>query len=197
MADISQQQIRDRLGNIDQIRDLIFGEQIIEYQEKFTEYEERLSNLESDFSSFKSEIIERMDRTQISFNKDLTNLADSLEKKIKYLSLVTHEEASKIQEDIESNYNKNFDEIENLKNTINTQNNYLTELLQGKTQLEEDLQSLKKQVFAELEKSVDNLQENKVSRTVLAEVLFELCLQIKGDKLLPKTNKNTDFLLPE
>ena len=50
---------------------------------------------------------------------------------------------------------------------------------------------------------MSDLTEVKVSRTDLAEILFELCLKVKGSDFVPdlkeaaETQVKTDFILPE
>ena len=62
---------------------------------------------------------------------------------------------------------------------------------------------MRKQIFAQLETSLGNLEEKKVGRADLAEVLFQLCLKVKGTEFVPDLKEVAenriiaDFVLPD
>jgi uncharacterized phage infection (PIP) family protein YhgE len=204
MADIIREEMRERLGNIDQIRDLLFGHKVREYEQRFEGCEERLQKLESEVSNFQSEMRDRVTQVQENLSAEIRSAVDSLEKKLKYLSLTTHEETSKLQQEIILVEQKNSQQINSLQKTITEKTSSLKEeLSQTRDQLEDEVQTLKNQVFAELNKELSNLKEGKVSRVDLAEILFEICLKIKGTEFVPdpkeaaENTMKTEFLLPE
>ena len=204
MADITREEMRERLGNIDQIRDLLFGHKVREYEGQFEACEERLKKLESEGSKFQSEMRDRLAQLQENLSTEIRSAVDSLEKKLKFLSLTTHEETSSLQQEIILVEQKNSQQINSLQKTITEKTASLKEeLSQTKNKLEDEVQSLENQVFAELNKELSNLKEGKVSRTDLAEILFEICLKIKGTEFVPsleETAQNTlktEFILPE
>lgn len=204
MTDISKEEIRDRLGNVDQIRDLLFGQKLKEYEQRFERCDRRLNKLESELGNFQSEMRDRLTKLQESLSSEIRSGLDSLEKKLKYLSLTTHDETSKLKQAIELTNKKSSQEIVSLDRKVNSQANFMrTEIDRTRDKLEGEFQELKTQIFAELEKGVSDLSEGKVSRADLAEVLFELCLKIKGTEFVPSLKEaaenhvQADFLLPE
>ncbi|OKH20338.1 hypothetical protein NIES593_19115 [Hydrococcus rivularis NIES-593] len=204
MSDIAKEQMRDRLGNIDQIRNLLFGKQIEEYEQRFKSCDRRLDRLESELASFQSEMRDRLTQLQESLSSEIRSGLDSLEKKLKYLSLTTHEETSKLQQAVNLTNQKLSQGVESLDRKVNHQANFLkNEMTQTREKLEGEFQSLKTQIFAELEKGMSELKDSKVSRVDLAEVLFELCLKIKGAEFIPNLKEaaenhvQAEFLLPE
>jgi hypothetical protein len=204
MTDITKEEMKDRLGNIDQIRHLLFGNKIKEYEQLFESNDSRLDKLESELANFQSEMRDRLTQLQESLSTEIRSGLDSLEKKLKYLSLTTHEETSKLQQAIESTNKKVTQGVDALDKKVNYQTNLLrNEVLQTKEKLEGDFQVLKQQFFTEMEKGMTDLKEGKVSRRDLAEVLFELCLKIKGTEFVPNLKEAADhqvkaeFLLPE
>jgi hypothetical protein len=46
MAEITKEEMRERLGNIDQIRDIIFGAQLREYDNRFDKIDSDLSMMQ-------------------------------------------------------------------------------------------------------------------------------------------------------
>lgn len=204
MNDISKEEMKDRLGNIDQIRHLLFGNKIKEYEQLFESNDSRLDKLESELANFQTEMRDRLTQLQESLSSEIRSGLDSLEKKLKYLSLTTHEETSKLQQSLESTNKKIVQGVESLDKKVNYQANFLrNELSQTREKLEGEFQLLKQQFFAEMEKGMTDLKEGKVSRRDLAEVLFELCLKIKGTEFVPSLREaadhqvQADFLLPE
>lgn len=204
MTDLTKEEMKDRLGNIDQIRHLLFGNKIKEYEQLFESNDRRLDKLESELTNFQSEIRDRLTQLQESLSSEIRSGLDSLDKKLKYLSLTTHEETSKLQQSIESTNKKLTQGVEALDKKVNYQANFLrNEVSQTREKLEGEFQVLKQQFFAEMEKGMTDLNEGKVSRRDLAEVLFELCLKIKGTEFVPSLKEaaenqvQADFLLPE
>ncbi|MCU0535795.1 MAG: hypothetical protein MUD14_18050 [Hydrococcus sp. Prado102] len=204
MTEIAKEEIKDRLGNIDQIRHLLFGNKIKEYEQLFESNDRRLDKLESELANFQTEMRDRLTQLQESLSNEIRSGLDSLEKKLKYLSLTTHEETSKLQQGIESTNKKLIQGVDNLDKKVNYQANFLrNEVSQTREKLEGEFQVLKQQFFSEMEKGMTDLKEGKVSRRDLAEVLFELCLKIKGTEFVPNLKEaadnqvQTDFLLPE
>ena len=184
MTEIDRNQMREKLGNIEQIRDLLFGHKMEEYEQHFDNCDRQLSKLESQLAQFQFEIRARLAQIEDSFSKEIHSGLDALEKQLKYLSLNTQEETKTLEEKIDfieqklSHNLQAFSETFTLKNTI-----IKNELSQTKDKLEGEIQSLRFQVREEIEKSFSHLKEGKVSRSDLAELLFDLCLKIKGTDL--------------
>ncbi|MGK7938120.1 MAG: hypothetical protein AB4206_20335 [Xenococcaceae cyanobacterium] len=204
VAEITKEEMRKRLGNISQLRDLLLGDKIEEYEASLAQNSQRLDTLESSLIKFQSGVNERLNKMQDSLSKEINAAVDSLEKKIKYLSLTTHEETNKLKQEIEEKSRTAFQNIDTLQNNLRSETSYLKdELFQTRNNLGEDLQSLKQQVLEKLENNLSELTENKVSRTDLAEVLFELCLKVKGSDFVPSLKEategqvKTEFILPE
>lgn len=204
MTEINQEEIRKRLGNVSQLRDLLLGDKIEEYEANFAQNSQRLDTLESSLIKFQSGVNARLNKMQESLSREINTAVDSLEKKIKYLSLTTHEETSKLKQEIETKSRTAFENIDTLQTSLRSETSYIKdELFQTRNTLGEDLQNLKQQVLEKLESNLSELTENKVSRSDLAEVLFDLCLKVKGSDFVPslkeatETEMKTDFILPE
>ena len=196
--------MRKKLGNISQLRDLLLGDKIEEYERDFADSHQRLDNLESSLMKFQSTVNDQLNKIQSSLSEEINVAVDSLEKKIQYFSLTINEEISKLKQEIEIKYHTNSNNIDALQSNLKSETVYLKdELFQTRNTLEGDLQNLKQQVLEKLENNLSELTETKVSRTDLAEVLFELCLRVKENDFAPnskedtETQMKTNFLLPE
>ncbi len=74
MSELTKEQMRERLGNIDQIRDIIVGSQLRDYDNRF-------QHIESDLVVLRQEIRDRVDQLRNGFSIELRAAIDSLEKK--------------------------------------------------------------------------------------------------------------------
>ena len=184
MAEITKEQMRERLGNINQIRDLLFGDKIEEYEQHFENYDRHLGKLESDLSKFQSQISARLAQLQDSLSIEIRSGLDALEKKIAYLSLNTQQDTKKLKQELNFTEQKLTHNFQSLRDNFTVKTTLINnQLSQTKDKIEADIQHLRLQVFEEIDKSFSQLTENKVSRADLGELLFELCLKIKGTDL--------------
>lgn len=204
MSDINREKMRERLGNIDQIRDLLFGHEIKEYRERFANCERRLDRVESEFTQFQTEIDDRLKQLQSNLSTEIHSAVDSLEKKLRYLSITTQGEADKLKQEFKTQIERNSDSIDSLYKQVESKTSSVRdELTETKQTLQEDVGLLRDRVFAELEQRFANLKDAKISRVELAEFLFELCFKVKGAEMVPELKEaeeslaKAELLLPE
>lgn len=180
MNDITKEEVRERLGNIDQIRDIIFGAQL-------RDYDNRLSKLESDLLLMQQEMRDRIDQVKNSFSTEIRTAVDGLEKKLKSLGLTTQEECADLHQQVERLNRKFSNSIQTLDETVDAQTNAMcSELTQAKTQLQEDIMGLRNLVLEELDRRFSQLSETKASKDDIAETLFALGMRLKGTEFIPK-----------
>jgi hypothetical protein len=208
MTDISSGEIRngemrDRLGNIDQIRELLFGHQSRDFEQRFDQITERVDQLEAGLSKFQVEVREELKQLQDSLSTEIRVALDALDKKLQYLRLTHSESVEKLQHDLQSLEQKSSHGLLSLhENTTNQLKLIQTEATHIKAQLEADIQGLRHQVYEEMEKELTQLKDNKLSRSMLADVLFDLCLKVKGNELSSSSDVGAnsikaELLLPE
>ena len=186
MADITREEIRERLGNIDQIRDIIFGSQIREIDTRFNKIESDLSNLQQDMQN-------RLDQVKNVLLTEMRASNESLEKKLKSLALTSQEEGADVRQQIDRLNRKFSANVEALDESIDKQTSSLRDdLSQTRDKLQEEVRVLKNQVFDELERRFSLLREVKVSRDDMAELLFELGMRLKGNEFVPQLKEAAD-----
>jgi uncharacterized phage infection (PIP) family protein YhgE len=186
MADITKEEIRERLGNIDQIRDIIFGSQIRELDTRFNKLESDLSNLQQDMQH-------RLDQVKTVLITEMRASNESLEKKLKSLALTSQEEGADVRQQIDRLNRKFSANVEALDDSIDKQTTSLRDdLSQTRDKLQEEVRILKSQVFDELERRFSLLREVKVSRDDMAELLFELGMRLKGNEFVPQLKEAAD-----
>ena len=198
MAEITKEEMRERLGNIDQIRDIIFGAQLREYDNRF-------DKIESDLTILQQDIQTRLEQVKSVLTTELRAAFESVEKKFKSLSTTTQEEAADMRQQIDRMNRKFSTSIESLDEAIDSQTTSIrSDFSQSRDQLQEEIRSLKTQVLEELDRRFSVLREVKVSRDDMAEILFELGMRLKGSEFVPELkevadNKSVDSgrLLPD
>lgn len=197
MGEMTKDEIRERLGNIDQIRDIIVGA-------KLREYDSRIEQIETDISMLQQEMRDRLERVKTDISTDLRAAIDALEKKLKCFSLNFDEENAALHQQIDRANKKFSNSIETLDRALETETTSIRqELTETKNNLQSNVKTLKEDIFAELEKRFSKLTQAKVSRHDMAEVLFELGMRMKETEILPKlkaaahTNEFEQVLLLE
>lgn len=189
MAELTKEEMRERLGNIDKIRDIIFGS-------KLREYENRFDKLESELSIVKQEIKNQIEQVKNVFSTELQATVDSMDKKIRSINLSlqnTQEDIGETKQQIERVNRKIATTKEALDEIIDKQITSLREdLSQSKEKLQNDVSSLKTQMFEELEKRFVLLQDAKISRDDFAEIMFEVGMRMKKTEFVTELKEAAD-----
>lgn len=186
MGEITKDELRERLGNIDQIRDIIFGAHLREFNGRF-------EKLESGFTTLQEDMREHIENVKNSLSAELKTAVDSFEKKLKSLNLTVQEEGTDLRQQIDRLNRKFSNSIEALDETVDNQNNAIREeLSQTRDKLQEDVRTLKAHVLDELDRQFSMLREVKVSKDDMAEILFELGMRLKGTEFVPELKEAAD-----
>jgi chromosome segregation ATPase len=190
MVEIAADNIRQRLGNVEQIRDLLFGEKIKSYEQNFERLENdvkdcknRLDTLEADLQEWQKETDERLQQLQSSLSTEIKTTAENLERRLQFAQMSAAEKHSKLAQDISFNSKLHTDNNNNLSQKLQSETKQIKDRLETvKEQLENQDKLLKEQIIADLDKKIAELQDGKMSRKDLAEMLFDLCFRIKDNK---------------
>ncbi|KAM3092812.1 hypothetical protein ACKFKG_21595 [Phormidesmis sp. 146-35] len=180
MSDITKDEVREKLGNIDQIRDIIFGTQL-------REYDNRLGKVESDISMLQQEMRDRIEQIKSGFSLELKASVESLEKKLKSYNSSTQEECIDLRQQVDRLNKKFSNSVQILDEAIDAHTSSIrSELIESKAKLQDDVGALRDLVLEELDRRFSQLRETKVSKDDIAETLFELGMRLKGTEFIPK-----------
>lgn len=192
MADFQEQ-----FANIDQIRKILFGDQM-------SEYEVRLDQLEETLSDIQTKLDERVSTLQATLSADLQGAVEGLERLIKSQGLQEARERTDILNKVEQVNRRLSSGIGELDEAIHQDLGTLQDdLLSSRQKLYSELKKLEGKVSAELEKSTSTLTEGKLARGDLAEMFFELGLKLNSVNEVADgadstaTGQRTEYLLPE
>lgn len=95
MSEVTKPDLRDRLGNIDQIRDILVGSQLREFSNRLQQAETSLSVLHQDIRT-------RTEELKQVLSAELQASAESLEKRIKTLSQSAEQDKAELQAQIDT-----------------------------------------------------------------------------------------------
>jgi len=188
MGEISKDEMRERMGNIELIRDIIFGP-------KLQDYDGRLDQLESAFSLLEKEMRDRTEQIKADCLSELRASVNSIEQKIKSLSFTSQKDNADIRQLVDRSYKSFSTSLESIDQTVLSQTSSIRkELLETREKLQEDTQNLKSQISDELERRLSRLTDAKLSRDDLADILFELGLRIKKAEFTPERRGFPEWL---
>ena len=180
MGEITRDEIRERLGNIDQIRDIIFGAHL-------REYNSRLDKAEADISGIQQDVRDRLNDLKLTLATELRTAVESIDKRLKTISASAQEEAADLRQQFDRINRKFTNSIETLDETVEAQRTALRdELAQTRDSLQNDNRELRSLVLEELDRHFSILREDKLSKDDLAELLFELGMRLKGSEFVPE-----------
>ncbi|MBV6624991.1 MAG: hypothetical protein KI793_19030 [Rivularia sp. (in: Bacteria)] len=186
MTQMLREEVRERLGNIDQIRDIIFGAQI-------REYETRFGKLESEISLLRQEMRSHVEQLKVNFAAELKAGFENLEKKLKLFNLNNEEEAADLRLCVDRLNRKFSKSVQSLDEELDSQTKSIREdVSQTKVQLEEEALALRDLVLEEIERRFSNLTQTKVSKDDMAETLFALGMRLKEKEFIPMLREAGD-----
>jgi hypothetical protein len=191
MGEITRDEIRERLGNIDQIRDIIFGAHL-------REYNSRLDKAEADISSIQQDVRDRLNDLKLTLATELRTAVESIDKRLKTISTSAQEEAADLRQQFDRINRKFTNSIETLDETVEAQRTALRdELAQTRDSLQNDNRELRSLVLEELDRHFSILREDKLSKDDLAELLFELGMRLKGSEFVPELREAAEERVEE
>jgi archaellum component FlaC len=189
MNQLKKEEIYDKLGNIDQIRDIIFGAQLRDYNTRF-------DKLESDLGNFRQELIDRIQEVKTTNIAELRSAVDIVDKRIKALQLTGEEERNDLRQIIDRTHRKSSSNFEKLTEDLEVTTGLLRDnLSESKAKLQDDIRNLRNYVQEELERRLSAIGNIKVSRDDMAEILFELGMRLKGTEFVPELEEATDLII--
>jgi valyl-tRNA synthetase len=177
MSNPSNEDLRRRLGNVDQIRDLLFGSKLAEYEQRFQEYDRQLKQMDANLTELKAETRDRLNLLRSDLLSEMQIGLDKLNRQVDQLQLSSTEQGRKSL----SIEQRCAQDIESVKQSLTDQTQFLkTDLIQTRRQMQEDLVRLSEKLTQALYAEVANVHDTKLSQVDLADILFELCLKLKN-----------------
>ena len=156
---------------VDKIRDILFGNNINEFEKRFSDIERK--NLQT-ISDIRSETKKMFDSLEIYIKNEIKDLYSKLD----IVSEEREEKEKKISNEVDSlsaKLSKNKEEVHTTTREIRQQ---LLEQFKG---LSEDIQKQSTDIKNILNDEVENLRDKKTDRMNLAALLTDMALQLRGE----------------
>ena len=174
-------------GSVDKIRDIIFGNQMRDYEKRFTHMEERLLQ---EIRDLRDETKNRLDTIQSYIQKEIDSLSDRLntEQKMRTESL------DKVANEFKAEAKVISENIKRLEDQQSKDSRSLREqLLEQSKSFSDEISKKHDESSAALDRSVQQLRTDTVERSALSELLMEMAVRM-SDGLGEKLNLDTSDL---
>ncbi|SFV64378.1 hypothetical protein MNB_SV-3-1525 [hydrothermal vent metagenome] len=162
------------VNNVDQIRDLIFGNQIKDFEAQFNKLNDTLRVMEEKMTKSFSE-------SHLKLQKETERSLEVLEKKIDNLSSSTQRERTKLKELIDSTDENLHEQLTNQKDEFTAKLKIMKEnVADDNKKMVENMAAMQKEIQATLEKGLAGLSHDKLSRDSMAQMLLDVAMKIQG-----------------
>lgn len=197
--------INSSFGNIDQIRDILFGSQIKSFSDRVEALDSTVQSLQSDtdrrFRELQENTNNRIEKVQQALSAEMQNSVSALSAEIKSLRDRDEQELNELRQNLDRLSKRLSTNVATLDETIDKQSRSLRDdLLSSHRKLQSDILSLREQLIDDLEKRMKTLTSSKLAREDMADLLFELVLKLKGTEISPswqEGDSKSSYLLPE
>lgn len=179
MKDNAQKTHNDigQLGNVDQIREILFGSQTRELNKRF-------EKLENDFKRSFDELKNKIEQNQKDISLRIENEFELVSKKVKNITTQLQEEVSDIRDNELKQEKRIQSTMDILSDELSVKNDQLyKEQLENRNILQEEMNTLKKELIAMVESKLEELGDSRLSRDDAAEIMMETAMRLKGNKL--------------
>jgi hypothetical protein len=170
-SDLSQ------IGNVDQIREILFGSQTRELNERF-------EKLESTINANAEEMRRVIEQNKKDFNSRIDNELETLSRKIKNIVTQQQDEFSDVRDSSLKQEKRIQSSLEILEEELSAKNDQLQkQQIENRDILRSEMGTLRDELFDILETKVLELGEAKLSRDDAADIMIEAAMRMKGTQL--------------
>lgn len=156
--------INPGLGDIEKVRDILFGKYVANFEERFAALEERL---EADIGQLRQRLSDKIDTMDDVVNQSLKKLDEQIaterqsrDADLHELSATLQEAENKLQHSISLMEDQANQDLQTIRDTIN---------------------HTREELAKEAESHKNKLESEKVSRQALALMLDEVAVKLRGD----------------
>ena len=166
-------------GSVDKIRDILFGNQMRDFQRRFSQMEERLAKATQDL---RNETYKRLETLELFFKKE----QDALKDRIRTEADQRENDDKKLQEDLKnaaSSLKKDLTKAE--EKFLELTSELRQQLLDQSKSLSEDIQQKHAQTSKMVQDTANGLDDAKLDRSTLSEYLIDMAMRISDHETDP------------
>lgn len=162
-------------GNVDKIRDILFGNQMREYEKRFTRLEERMHK---EIGNLKEDLKKHFDTLESYVKKEMELLSDRQKSEKNDRSAAVQELSKELKDSASVNEKK----ISNVEDQLNKRSRELhDQILEQSKSLSAEIRERHEAVSAVLERETQELYNEKVDRSSLSELFMEMAMRLSNE----------------
>jgi len=166
-------------GNIDKVRDILFGGQMRDYERRFIKLEERLLQ---ETSELKDEVRKRLAALEQFMKQEAASLADRIK--------TEHEERTDETKDLAREQRESAKAFEKKAGALDdsigkAQRELRQQLLELQQRMSDEMRQKVDDVLARLTQEANELRNDKTDRAALASLLTEMALRLTNELSIP------------
>jgi len=162
-----------QLGNMDQVRELMFGPQI-------RKFEEELIKLNDSMNQISKELNQKIVALEKKISAEHESSVQLLEQKIKTVSNALQDESIELKEQLVRNERKANSTLDDVQQVFESQLEAMKhENSKNKEELHSELQELENSIVKLIHEQEDAIDNAKVSKDNLSSMLFDLAIKVK------------------
>ena len=166
-------------GNIDKVRDILFGGQMRDYERRFARLEERLLH---ETTEMKEDVRKRLAAIEQFLKQEIESLADRLK--------AEHEERAEADKDLAREARDAAKAFEKKAGQLDdqisrAQRESRQQLLELHQRMTDELRQRTDEVLARLMQEATELRNDKTDRATLASLLTEMAMRLNNELQIP------------
>jgi|GEM_PF-666989 len=162
-------------GNLDKVRDILFGGQMRDYEKRFNRLEDRLIK---ECSSIRDDIKKRLDSLEMYVKQEVESLNESLTTEQSQRDDATKEVAQELRDSTKS-LEKKIGQIDEQSNQ--RQRELRQQILEQSKSLDDDMRQKYESILSVIDREVQELRSDKTDRSTLAALLTQVAMQLNND----------------
>ena len=166
-------------GNLDKVRDILFGAQVRESDRRFVRMEEKLAK---DSEDLRAEIRKRLDALESYVKAELETLTDRLKTEEGNRTEAVGEVSQTLKETAK-NFEKKTSQLDD--QMLKGQRDLRQQLLDQSNRISDEMQHNQSNAAAQLERAVERLQTEKTGNATLASMFMEISMRLNNEFHLP------------
>jgi hypothetical protein len=177
-----------QLGNVDQIREILFGSQSRELKEKFDKLEASIKNIHE-------EMRKKMEQAQNDFNSKIESEVETISRKIKNMTSQQQDEFADVRDSALKQEKRLQNSLDIVEEELNAKREQLQKQQAENTiTLRSQMDTLQDELLSVLDEKISELGLGKLSRDDAADIMMEAAMAMKGTQInqqLSMTNIET------
>ncbi|MFT5661915.1 MAG: hypothetical protein ACI9TV_002563 [Sulfurimonas sp.] len=165
------------VDNVDQIREILFGSQTREVNDKFDKIEQSIKSIHDEMRS-------KLEQSQNDMDERINTEVGNITKKIKNITIQQQEDLADTKDTSLKLEKRLQNSMEVIEEELNTKREQLhKQQIEMRNTLRAQMDSLQDELLSVLDKKISTTNEVKLSRDDAAEILMEAAMAMKGTKI--------------